>query len=321
MNFQQLSNFKFESKAGDKTGNKQLNVINGLDFIDDKKLRDEIKVLDQFVDNYGPNAGLAMFIENRDRIKEMTTSNKNMKEMFLAQGVSTDDYTKKFTPAKLKEKIISEIQSDETFALDPLSDVGISADLVQNITTSLQTKLLLGANRSDTNITNMIKQEYMSAQKYMGFGRSKYNITPNGIITKNEEVDEVDYYLGRFSIDDIYDNNKIAQDYINEKINRVGKIRNLRTEAEKQDYVFGNNVFLITEGSPSSYDQVVYSMVYIPDKNNPSQFYPMVDDDGINIRFTYNDMAKTIKPNFAPVFNVQEFTESLKYNQRGQRIR
>lgn len=311
MNFQRLSNYKFESRVGDKSDAIELNVINGLDYIEDKALRDEVKMLDQFVDNYGANEGLLMFIENRNRIKEMSASNKNIKEMFIAQGVSNDDYNNKFTPAKLKEKIIATIQSDETFLLDPLSDIGIASDLVQNITTSLQTKLLLGANRSSNNIEKMIKQEYMSAQKYMGFGKSKYNITPNGILTKNEEVDEVDYYLGKFTIDTLYDNNLAAKEYIENKLNTVASIRNLRTDEERQDYKFGNNVFLITEGSPSSYDQAVYSLVYVPDKNDPSRMYPMVADNGATIRFSYKDMEKNVKPNFAPTFNVNEYNEQL----------
>ena len=311
MNFQQLSNFKFESRVGDKSDAIELNVINGLEYIDDKELRDEIKMLDELTDNYGANEGLLMFFDNKKRIQEMAASNKSMKEMFIAQGVSNDDYNNKFTPAKLKEKIIATIQSNTTSVIDPLTDIGIASELVQNITSSLQTKLLLGANRSSNNIEKMIKQEYMSAQTYMGFGRSEYNITPNGILTKNEEVDEVDYYLGKFPIDVFYKNNLEVQKYIENKLDTVAKIRNLRTDAERKDYKFGDNVLLITEGSPNSYDQAVYSLVFIPDKNDPSRMYSMLSDDGATIRFSYTDMVKNVKPDLLPKINVNKYNQEL----------
>ena len=288
--FQNVSDFTVETKS-DATGITQYRKENMLDNIRDNDLRTSMKQLDDLVDRYGEAAGNEKFFNAKNEYRDFTAKKLRRNEIFETKGISAKRYKEKYSPASFNLEARKIVQS-ELKGFNILDDIGISNDLINQMVASTDQRIFLGAEVSD--YKNILKQEFFSIYKNMGYGKSVYGISIGGVTAKDpDELDNLDAQLVKYPIDDLYNTKPEVRNFIESKLNELSKIREMEEDMKDLQFGFGTNVFVKTLGRPNSAQDAVYKLVYRPDRNFPTEVKDMVNDDGVTITFTGSQLYDT----------------------------
>jgi len=288
--FQNVSDFTVETKS-DATGITQYRKENMLDNIRDNDLRTSMKQLDDLVDRYGEAAGNEKFFESKKEYRDFTAKGLKRNEIFETKGINARRYREKYSPASFNLEARKIVQS-ELKGFNILDDIGISNDLINQMVASTDQRIFLGAEVSD--YKNILKQEFFSIYKNMGYGKSVYGISVGGVTAKDpDELDNLDAQLVKYPIDDLYNTKPEVRNFIESKLNELSKIREMEEDMKDLQFGFGTNVFVQTLGRPNSSEDAVYKLVYRPDRNFPTEVKDMVNDNGVTITFTGSQLYDT----------------------------
>ena len=288
--FQNVSDFTVETKS-DATGITQYRKENMLDNIRDNDLRTSMKQLDDLVDRYGEAAGNEKFFESKKEYRDFTAKGLKRNEIFETKGINARRYREKYSPASFNLEARKIVQS-ELKGFNILDDIGISNDLINQMVASTDQRIFLGAEVSD--YKNILKQEFFSIYKNMGYGKSVYGISVGGVTAKDpDELDNLDAQLVKYPIDDLYNTKPEVRNFIESKLNELSKIRGIDEDMKDLQFGFGTNVFVQTLGRPNSSEDAVYRLVYRPDRNFPAEVKDMVNDNGVTITFTGSQLYDT----------------------------
>ena len=288
--FQNVSDFTVETKS-DATGITQYRKENMLDNIRDNDLRTSMKQLDDLVDRYGEAAGNEKFFESKKEYRDFTAKGLKRNEIFETKGINARRYREKYSPASFNLEARRIVQS-ELKGFNILDDIGISNDLINQMVASTDQRIFLGAEVSD--YKNILKQEFFSIYKNMGYGKSVYGISVGGVTAKDpDELDNLDAQLVKYPIDDLYNTKPEVRNFIESKLNELSKIREMEEDMKDLQFGFGTNVFVQTLGRPNSSEDAVYKLVYRPDRNFPTEVKDMVNDNGVTITFTGSQLYDT----------------------------
>ena len=287
--FQNVSAFTVETKS-DATGITQYRKENMLDNIRDNDLRTSMKQLDDLVDRYGEAAGNLKFFESKKEFRDFTAKGLNRKQIFETKGITSSKY-KNYSPAAFNLEARKIVQS-ELRGFNIFDDIGISNDLINQMVASTDQRIFLGAEVSD--YKDILKQEFLSIYKNMGYGKSVYGISVGGVTAKDpDELGNLDAQLVKYPIDDLYNTKPEVRNFIESKLNELSKIREMEEDMKDLQFGFGTNVFVKTLGRPNSAQDAVYKLVYRPDRNFPTEVKDMVNDDGVTITFTGSQLYDT----------------------------
>lgn len=287
--FQNVSAFTVETKS-DATGITQYRKENMLDKIRDNDLRTSMKQLDDLVDRYGEAAGNEKFFDSKKEYRDFVAKGLDRKKIFETKGINSSRY-KEYSPAKFNLEARKIVQS-ELRGFNIFDDIGISNDLINQMVASTDQRIFLGAEVSD--YKNILKQEFLSIYKNMGYGKSVYGISVGGVTAKDpDELGNLDAQLVKYPIDDLYNTKPEVRNFIENKLNELSKIREMEEDMKDLQFGFGTNVFVKTLGRPNSAQDAVYKLVYRPDRNFPTEVKDIVNDDGVTITFTGSQLYDT----------------------------
>tara|TARA_Y100000361_G_scaffold68536_1_gene60439 strand:- start:512 stop:1279 length:768 start_codon:yes stop_codon:yes gene_type:complete len=250
-----------------------------------------MKQLDDLVDRYGEAEGNLKFFNAKKEYRDFTAKKLRRNQIFETKGISAKRYKEKYSPASFNLEARRIVQS-ELKGFNILDDIGISNDLINQMVASTDQRIFLGAEVSD--YKNILKQEFFSIYKNMGYGKSVYGISIGGVTAKDpDELDNLDAQLVKYPIDDLYNTKPEVRNFIESKLNELSKIRGIDEDMKDLQFGFGTNVFVQTLGRPNSSEDAVYRLVYRPDRNFPTEVKDMVNDNGVTITFTGSQLYDT----------------------------